>query len=130
MEVETQSSLRELTQASGANLGGEMVNENFIKLLKEVIGAETVEKIKREQPLAWFELINQKFEQAKKAVKSENGRGLRVDISSAIYDCFKSKVEQINAKTGEHGLRFANGKLSITHVCIQLKTCLTGCKNI
>ena len=122
LEVESEDSLRELTQASGANLGGEMVNGRFVELVRRVVGEELVKKIKRESPQAWFEFV-QYFEQAKKVVKAGEGKGVTVSIPYEMCEHIKSRIQQINANTTEHGVQITNGRLVISNVIKFLCSC-------
>ena len=96
-----------------------MVNDNFVKVLREVIGDETIDKIVKEEPHAWFELI-QKFEISKKSFVLEKGNGMPVDVSIVIYDRIKNGL----LESGDSGLKLNNGKLIISRVSKYLNTVL------
>ena len=115
LEVDTPNSLRELTQASGANIGGESLNDIFVERLRHVFGSETIEEIKRDLPQAWC-LLMQRFEQAKIAVKADGKKGMRVDVGYDFFERIRDQKDEVNSKSNEHGFKLNNGILIISQV--------------
>ena len=61
--------MKEVASPSGGPWGGKMVDENFVALLKQLFGCETIDHFMKTKPQPWLKLMTT-FDIAKKTFKS------------------------------------------------------------
>uniref|UniRef100_A0AAU0MVK8 Heat shock protein family A member 12 variant X7 n=1 Tax=Urechis unicinctus TaxID=6432 RepID=A0AAU0MVK8_UREUN len=109
----------ELYQATGSDLGGSKVDDNFIELLKNVLGADVVDAYQNESPADWLNMMSS-FEQKKRVVDPRKSEKTNISISAelgTIYMEVKGEniKKAISPEWKSKGMSVANGVLRIPH---------------
>ena len=71
--------MKELMVSNGGDWGGREVDQNFIQLLKQALGAEFIDRYSRECALQWFEMLSS-FERTKRNIEVD-GKGFSLQLS-------------------------------------------------
>ncbi|XP_071125472.1 heat shock 70 kDa protein 12A-like [Mytilus edulis] len=107
--IEKDNCLTEIISPNGGNWGGNNVNYEFEKYLNKMFTKTVVEKIKAEDPVAYFDIIKQ-FERKKKSVnpKSEG------DVVLSISPVFSEMYDKIYNASLPSEIQIKRGKMRIS----------------
>eukprot|EP00118_Oscarella_pearsei_P013547 m.313298 g.313298 ORF g.313298 m.313298 type:complete len:223 (+) comp373473_c0_seq1:104-772(+) len=106
--------------ATGGAWGGTYVDQNFINLLKEVFGENTIKEYRTEYPGDWVDWISRKFERSKRT--AEQGSTTCVEIPFSFGEFLKnegSSVKNCIAAMEDDNLKFRNGFLAMKYPTVE-----------
>jgi len=144
-EILHDGNLRELFRATGGHAGGSTVNEEFLQLLKTLLGSETLEIFARDFPRAYQELQNSiedmkcTFTNASEAItlnldpdlisiaEKRNHDSFEVIISGASFGNAVSYWRQSNLLKVDKSVVKKTFQPSVETITQCLKKVLTGC---
>ena len=108
--------MKEVAAPSGGPWGGKKVDANFVALLKQHFGVETMDHLMNEKPQAWLKLMTT-FEAAKKTLKSTGNAPLRIDLGFPFCMEISRKLrkEIDDLLQDVDGVSFRDGYLVIDH---------------
>ena len=112
----TESGVKELHHATGGAWGGTYVDKNFVRLLHEIFGKDTIETYKAEFPGDWVELVSLKFEINKRTASLDAVTYVEFPFSfhSFLSDRESSAKEAIAAMNNPD-LKFTRGTLAMKY---------------
>ncbi|CAG2224041.1 unnamed protein product [Mytilus edulis] len=108
-QIEEDNFLKEIFPPNGGNWGGNNVNYEFERYLEELFTIEVVHKVKREDPVAYFETVKQ-FERKKKSFKPKSDADVIFNVSQAFTDVYK----KIHKSDLPSEIRIKHGKIRIS----------------
>lgn len=107
--------LRELHQATGGACGGTAVDAAFENRLTEILGENVIKKLREKNPETYLDIFRE-FEIAKRGIKPEITKNIRMTISYVVLNDICTKLGQKSLKdafTNVDGMRIINDKLHI-----------------
>ncbi|XP_063415893.1 heat shock 70 kDa protein 12A-like [Mytilus trossulus] len=108
-QIEEDNFLKEIFPPNGGSWGGNNVNYEFEKYLEEMFTIEVVHKVKREDPVAYFDTVKQ-FERKKKSFKSKSDADVIFNVSQAFTEVYN----QIHKSDLPSEIRIKHGKIRIS----------------
>ena len=115
-EIHVNGYVKEVVCPSGGPWGGKLVDDNYVALLKQLFGGETIDQFMNENPQAWLELMLT-FDKTKMAFKSTGDMKLLIELGYAfgteISTMKKKPIDQVLKDVD--GVSFINHKLAIQH---------------
>uniref|UniRef100_A0AAU0MT83 Heat shock protein family A member 12 variant X6 n=1 Tax=Urechis unicinctus TaxID=6432 RepID=A0AAU0MT83_UREUN len=111
--------IAELYKATGADLGGSKVDENFIRLLEAILGDSVITSFQRSCASDFLSMMSL-FEQKKRVVDPVKKQSLNIPLSSALGDLYNDMTgdrlkNAISPEWKDKGVAFKNGLLCIPH---------------
>ena len=108
--------MKEVASPSGGPWGGTTVDENFVAMLKQLFGGDTIKHFVKEKPQAWLKLMTT-FDLAKRAFKSTGNAPLLIDLGfpfcMEIFLFMKKQIDEVLKDI--NGVSFKDGYLVINH---------------
>ncbi|KAK3099585.1 hypothetical protein FSP39_006557 [Pinctada imbricata] len=89
-EIIERGGLKEIHQASGGNWGGTSVNQKFIEFLAKLLGDGAIERIRRNEPADWLEVIDN-FEQKKCTYNFNGNENISLRVPVSVSEVLKTK---------------------------------------
>ncbi|XP_045161878.1 heat shock 70 kDa protein 12B-like [Mercenaria mercenaria] len=116
-EKQIDNTLKELHKASGGPWGGTVVDDNYLKWLKQIFGSATMQKFKEEQMEDYFQLLRE-FETKKRSITPESSGKITLRLSATLKELYqKNEKVQLDDKITSLGLKdtvkFAGDKLRV-----------------
>ena len=88
-EVVLDHTIKEVCAINGGNSGGNQVNNKFVELLKEILGADFVHQYQTKSPDQWLSFLL-RFENAKKKVQRDRRGKMRVELPFGMDKDFET----------------------------------------
>ena len=108
--------MKEVAAPSGGPWDGKTVDENFVALLKQSFGDETIDYLMNKKSQAWLKFMTT-FDTAKKTFKSAGNTPFRLSLDYAfcmeIMMMMKKPIEEVLKDV--NGVSFKDGILVIDH---------------
>ncbi|VDI40444.1 Hypothetical predicted protein [Mytilus galloprovincialis] len=108
-QIEDDNFLKEIFPPNGGSWGGNNVNYEFEKYLQELFTVEVVNKVKRDDPVAYFDTMKQ-FERKKKMFKPESD----ADVFLIASPAFKEMYEKTLNSDLPSEIQIKHGKMRIS----------------
>ncbi|XP_066279619.1 heat shock 70 kDa protein 12A-like [Branchiostoma lanceolatum] len=121
-EISENGKVKEVTTASGGDWGGTKVDEEFLKLLDKIFGADIMARYKVEHPNEYLNFLNE-FEIKKRCTGS--GDSMAVHFGYNFVNQFYPKhkggctVQQAIKHFGSEEVTFSNGMIRIRHALMK-----------
>lgn len=110
--------VKELHAATGGAWGGTKVDDNFINLLKQVLGEKFVKDYEKKHPQQWLQLMVN-FERIKRSAKPDGKTNMNLQLSYSMGTTYKEMtgqaIEKVIASKKNLGVSFNNGLLIIEY---------------
>ena len=120
-EVLENNQVKELHAANGGAWGGTQVDQNFIQLMRRVLGEKFIDKYMEDCPQQWLALMTN-FEKVKKSAKPDGSSKLVIPLSWSMghkhQEVVGTGIESVILKSVPLGVSFANGSLIIKEQAI------------
>ncbi|XP_071125469.1 heat shock 70 kDa protein 12A-like [Mytilus edulis] len=108
-QIEDDNFLKEIFPPNGGNWGGNNVNYEFEKYLEELFTTEVVHKVKRDNPVDYFEAVRQ-FEEKKKSFNPKSD----ADVILVVSPAFKEGYENTQNSDLPSEIQIEHGKMRIS----------------
>ena len=118
-EVIRDDKIKEICAVNGGAYGGNRINENFINLLKDILGDSFIQSFQEKYPKEWFDFMA-RFERSKKIIENDGISRIKVDLPFSIEGEYAALKEGDSLKhtlkeAKDKGISFAAGSIILSH---------------
>ena len=117
-EVLSSGGVKEIHTASGGAWGGTKVDENFVKLLEEVLSRNFISSFQKQCPQQWLRFMIE-FERIKRSAKPDGESKICItlpwEMGTKYQEICHKNIVQVIKQAQKPGFTFSNGLLVLQH---------------